>query len=150
MKPIKLSNQLLNDLQTMIADARQDVARRVNSALVLLYWKVGKRIRQDILKEKRAGYGEEIVPTLSAQLVPEFGAGFGVRNLFRMIKFAEVFPNKNIVSTLSAQLNWSHFVEIMPLKNDLQREGRFYLLSPFELGAFSFELISSALSAPLR
>ena len=93
MKPIKLSNQLLNDLQTMIADARQDVARRVNSALVLLYWKVGKRIRQDILKEKRAGYGEEIVPTVSAQLVPEFGAGFGVRNLFPL-RYIGLKPQK--------------------------------------------------------
>lgn len=65
----------------------------------MLYWKVGNRIRQDILREKRARYGEEIVPTLSAQLVPDFGTGFGVRNLFRMIKFAEVFPEEKIVST---------------------------------------------------
>ncbi len=48
---LKLSKHLLSVLRTMIADARQDVARRVNSALVLLYWKVGQRIRQDILKE---------------------------------------------------------------------------------------------------
>jgi len=68
MKPVKLSKHLLSDLRTLIADARQDVARRVNSALVLLYWKVGQRIRQDILKEKRAGYGEEIVHALSGQL----------------------------------------------------------------------------------
>jgi len=73
MKPVKLSNHLLSDLRALIADARQDVARRVNSALVILYWKVGKRVRQDILKEKRAGYGEEIVSTLSRQLVEEFG-----------------------------------------------------------------------------
>jgi hypothetical protein len=122
MKLIKSSDQLLSDLRTLIAETRQDVARSVNSALVMLYWKVGQRIRQDILKEKRAGYGEEIVPTLSAQLVPEFGTGFGVRNLFRMIKFAGVFPDEEIVSTLSRQLSWSHFVEIIPLKNDVQRD----------------------------
>ena len=90
--------------------------------LVLLYWKVGKRIRQDILKEKRAGYGEKILPTVSAKLVAEFGDGFSSRNLARMVRFAEVFPGVNIVSTLSAQLSWSHFVEIIPLKNDLQRD----------------------------
>ena len=39
-----------------------------------------------------------------------------------MVRFAEVFPDVNIVSTLSAQLNWSHFVEIIPLKDDLQRD----------------------------
>ena len=68
MKLVKSSDQLLSDLRTLIAETRQDVARSVNSALIMLYWKVGQRIRQDILKEKRAGYGEEIVHALSAQL----------------------------------------------------------------------------------
>ena len=51
----KPSDTLFRDLRALIIEARQDVARQVNSALVLLYWRVGKRIRQDILKEKRAG-----------------------------------------------------------------------------------------------
>jgi predicted nuclease of restriction endonuclease-like (RecB) superfamily len=113
---------LLKDLRELIAEARQDVARQVNAALVLLYWRIGQRIRQDILKEKRAEYGEEIVPTLSAQLVPEFGEGFSKRNLFRMIRFFEVFSDEQIVSTLSRQLGWSHFVEIIPLEDDLKRD----------------------------
>lgn len=113
---------LLRDLRELITEARQDVARSVNSSLVMLYWKMGQRIRKEILKEKRAEYGEEIVPTLSAQLMPEFGEGFGRRNVFRMIRFAEVFPEEQIVSTLSTQLGWSHFVEIIPLKDELQRE----------------------------
>ena len=120
-KSHKPSDALFRDLRELIIEARQDVARSVNSALVMLYWRVGKRIRQDILKEKRAEYGEEIVPTLSAQLVAEFGEGFSKRNLFRMVRFAEVFPTEQIVSTLSAQLGWSHFVEIIPLKDELQR-----------------------------
>lgn len=66
----------MGDLRQLIAEARQDVARQVNSALVLLYWRVGQRIRRDVLKEKRAEYGEEIVATLSQQLVIEFGQGF--------------------------------------------------------------------------
>jgi predicted nuclease of restriction endonuclease-like (RecB) superfamily len=116
------TKSLLNDLRDLILQARRDVARSVNSSLVLLYWKVGERIRKEILHEKRAAYGKEIVSTLSTQLVPEFGDGFGVRNLFRMIRFAEVFPDEQIVSTLSSQLGWSHFVQIIPLKDDLQRE----------------------------
>jgi hypothetical protein len=121
-RSLQISNSLFQDLRSLIIEARQDVARQVNSALVLPYWRVGQRIRQDILKEKRAEYGEEIVPTLSSQLVPEFGEGFPKRNLFRMIRFAEVFPIEQIVATLSAQLGWSHFVEIVPLKDDLQRD----------------------------
>jgi predicted nuclease of restriction endonuclease-like (RecB) superfamily len=116
------TKSLLNDLRDLILQARRDVARSVNSSLVLLYWKVGERIRKEILQEKRAAYGKEIVSTLSSQLMPEFGEGFGVRNLFRMIRFAEVFRDEQIVSTLSSQLGWSHFVQIIPLKDDLQRE----------------------------
>jgi len=62
------------------------------------------------------------VPTLSAQLKEEFGEGFSARNLFRMIRFAEAFPDRAIVSTLSAQLGWSHFVEIIPLDDTLKRD----------------------------
>jgi predicted nuclease of restriction endonuclease-like (RecB) superfamily len=119
---LKLTDDLFQDLRSLIIEARQDIARQVNSALVLLYWRVGQRIHQDILKEKRAEYGEEIVPTVSAQLVAEFGEGFSKRNLFRMIRFAEVFLAEQIVSTLSTQLGWSHFVEIIPLKDELQRD----------------------------
>jgi len=123
MKPsAESSDKLVEDLRSLIIETRQDVARQVNSALVMLYWHVGKRIRQEILKEKRGEYGEEIVPTLSAQLVPEFGEGFSKRNLFRMIRFSEVFSSEEIVSTLSAQLGWSHLVEIIPLKDELQRD----------------------------
>jgi hypothetical protein len=83
---------------------------------------IGRRIRTEVLKEKRAGYGEEICSTPSNELAAEFGTGFSRANLFRMIRFAEVFPEREIVSTLSRQLGWSHFVEIIPLKNDLQRD----------------------------
>jgi hypothetical protein len=65
--------QLLNDLRALIGDSRQRVAQVLNAALVLLYWQVGQRIRTDILKEKRADYGKEIVHALCGQLAIEFG-----------------------------------------------------------------------------
>lgn len=116
------SKTLLSDLRRLIAEARQDVARQVNSALVLLYWRVGQRIRQDILKEKRAEYGERIVSALGTQLTAEFGPGFGPRNLFRMIRFAEVFPDIEIVSALRTQLGWTHFRQIIYLDDPLKRD----------------------------
>jgi predicted nuclease of restriction endonuclease-like (RecB) superfamily len=121
MKTIK-PKVLLKDLRELIGEARQDVARQVNSALVLLYWHVGKRIRQDILNEKRAEYGEEIVPTLSRQLVKEFGAGFTARNLANMVRFAEAFPEEKILHTLCAKLSWSHFRLIIYIDDDLKRD----------------------------
>jgi predicted nuclease of restriction endonuclease-like (RecB) superfamily len=120
--PLKPADTLFKDLRALIMEARQDVARQVNSALVLLYWRVGKRIRQDILKEKRAEYGEQIVHTVSAKLVNEFGTGFAEKNLRRMVQFAEAFPDEQIVVTLSRQLGWSHFVAIIPLDDDLKRD----------------------------
>lgn len=113
---------LLSDLRTLIASARQQVAQAVNSALVLLYWQVGSRIRREILREKRAEYGQEIFSTLSRKLVAEFGNGFSQQNLFRMTRFAEVFPDAQVVGMLSRQLGWSHFVEIIPLKTSLARD----------------------------
>jgi predicted nuclease of restriction endonuclease-like (RecB) superfamily len=119
---LKPTDTLFKDLRALIMEARQDVARQVNSALVLLYWRLGKRIRQDILKEKRAGYGEQIVHTVSVQLVQEFGTGFAEKNLRRMVQFAQAFPDEPIVVTLSRQLGWSHFVAIIPLEDDLKRD----------------------------
>lgn len=78
----------------------------------MLHWHIGQRIRKDILQQARAEYGERIVETLAQQSSREFGRGFARRNLFNMIRFAEVFAEAPIVQTLSAQLGWSHFLEL--------------------------------------
>ena len=62
------------------------------------------------------------MPTLSAQLIKEFGVGFNEKNLRRMVQFAETFPDEQIVVTVSRQLGWSHFVAIIPLDDDLKRD----------------------------
>lgn len=117
-----LDASLVADLRVLIASTRQSVARGVNAALVMLYWRVGDRIRRNVLKEKRAEYGAEILPTVSAKLVPEFGQGFGPRNLARMIAFSEALPDEKTVSSLSSHLSWSHFVELLPLEKPSQRD----------------------------
>jgi hypothetical protein len=116
------SKVLLQDLRELIASARLDVARQVNSTLVLLHWKVGQRIRQDILKEKRAEYGEQIVSAVSRELSVEFGEGFSEKNLWHMMRFVEVFPDENIVSTLRRELSWTHFKQIIYLDDPLKRD----------------------------
>ena len=116
------SPDLLFDLRRMIEEAREAVAVTVNAGLTLLYWRVGQRIGQEILGSERAEYGAEIVSALSRQLVTEYGRGFSEKSLRRMIQFAEVFPDHQIVATLSRQLSWSHFREILPLEQPLQRD----------------------------
>ena len=113
---------LLTEVRELILAAREGVARTVDSGMTALYWNVGRRIRQDILKEKRAGYGEGIVAALGRQLESEFGRGFGKRNLFRMIRFAEVFPDPKIVSALRTQLGWTHFRQIIAMDDPLKRD----------------------------
>ena len=113
---------LLTDLREIIVNARQSVATTVNAALTMLHWQIGRRIREDILQQKRAEYGEEIVATLSQHLEAEFGRGFGQRNLFRMVRFAEVFPDPKIVSSLMTQLGWTHFLHIIRLDDPLKRD----------------------------
>jgi predicted nuclease of restriction endonuclease-like (RecB) superfamily len=114
--------KLLKELRDLIQSARGGVAQAVNAALVLIYWQVGERIRKETLKSGRAAYGEQIISTLSRRLAADFGNGYSRPNLFRMIRFAELFPDREIVSTLSRQLSWSHFVEILQLKDPLQRD----------------------------
>ena len=113
---------LLTDVREMILATRQTVAQGVNSALTALYWEIGRRIRQDVLQSKRAGYGEQIVAALGRQLEREFGRGYGEKNLHRMIQFATVFPDEKIVAALRRQLGWTHFKAIIPIADPLKRD----------------------------
>ena len=119
---IKNEDRLLSDLRGMIEEARAQVAQAVNAGITLLYWRIGQRIWTEVLQNQRAEYGKEIVSTLSRQLVEEFGPGFSAKNLRHMVKFSESFSEPEIVSTLSRQLGWSHFKEIIYQKDPLQRE----------------------------
>jgi predicted nuclease of restriction endonuclease-like (RecB) superfamily len=121
-EPALASGTLLSELRGLIESARQHVAQTANATLTMLYWHVGQRIRGEVLNNERAEYGEQIVPTLSAKLVRDYGSGFSARNLARMIQFAEAFPDEAFVATLAQQLSWSHFIEILPLKQPLERE----------------------------
>ncbi len=116
------ADELLHDIRALIETTRGRVAQAVNTGLVMMYWTIGRRIREDILKSRRAGYGNQIVATLSRQLTLEYGRGFTRTGLVRMIQFSERFPDSRISATLSHQLSWSHFVEIIPLKDPLQRD----------------------------
>ena len=83
----------------------------------LTYWHVGKKINEHILNNQRAEYGKEIVSPVAAQLVEEFGKSFELKNLYRMMQFAEKFTELEIVVPLARQLSWSHILKLIPLKN---------------------------------
>ena len=115
------SRSLLRDVRELILGARSRVAQSVNASLTMLYWQVGTRIRNAILGDKRAKYGEKVVTAIAARLEIEFGRGFGEKNLRRMIQFAEKFPDEQIVAALLRQLGWTHFTLLLPIKDSLYR-----------------------------
>lgn len=121
IKRIK-SGPLLEELRELILSTRSQVAQVVNAALTALYWQVGDRIRREILKEKRAEYGTEIVSALGRQLETEFGRGFAEKSLRHMLRFAEAFPDFEIVSALMRQLSWTHFKSLIYLDDPLKRD----------------------------
>ena len=117
--------ELLNDLRQIIDAARSHVAATANYELTAMYWHIGNRINNEVLKNERAEYGKQIVSTVVTKLQEEYGGkGFEERTIRRM-QFAQMFPDFQIVSTLLSTLSWSHFLIVMPLKDELQRE--FYL-----------------------
>lgn len=113
---------LLTDLRELIQSARQRIATVANSTTTLLYWHLGRRLLTENLQDGRAAYGKRILATVSRELTAEFGGGFGYATVNRAIQLAQFFPDQAIVSTLSTQLSWSHFIELLPVKDPLARE----------------------------
>ncbi len=124
MPVINTSNldSLFNDIKSLIESSRTRVALSVNSEMVILYWNVGERIRKDILGQERAEYGKQVIDKLSVKLIQEYGQGFSRTNLFNMVRFSEVFPDNKIVQTVSGQLSWSHFCQLIYLNDPLSRD----------------------------
>ena len=120
------TQSLIKDLRQIIEQARGHVAATANYELTMMYWHIGERINHEVLGNQRAEYGKQIVASVSRQLQAEFGKkGFEERTIRRMMQFAQMFPDIQIVSPLVSKLSWSHFLIVMPLKDELQRE--FYL-----------------------
>ncbi|WP_085317359.1 PDDEXK nuclease domain-containing protein [Derxia lacustris] len=112
---------LYRDIRELLEQARARVVVQVNQALVLSYWHIGRAIKQTVVTEARADYGDATMQKLADRLVPEFGTGFGRRNLFRMVKLYQCFDSLEIVTTLSAQLSWSHLVELLKVDDPTRR-----------------------------
>ncbi len=121
-QPTPENPQLLGDIRLLIDASRSTLTATVNSALTQLYWHIGQRIRSEVLNNQRAEYGEQIVLMLANQLQADYGRGFSAKSLRHMLRFAECYPDHQIVSTLSRQLSWSHFLELIYLKDSLQRD----------------------------
>ena len=122
---LKNTNSLFSEIKLLIEEARQTVAVAVNAATTILYWNIGKRVNNEILRNRRAEYGKEVVKTLSNELTQEFGKGWSEKHLRHCLRFAETFPDKEILYALSRQLSWTHFRTVIYLDDEIKRE--FYI-----------------------
>ncbi len=117
----KSYESLLSALILLVEQSKKRAISHINQELSYLYWNVGKHISLHLLQSGRVEYGKQVLKNLSLKLSALYGKGFGERNLARMVKFYEFFP-ENILPTLLAKLTWSHFIELLSLKDELQRE----------------------------
>ena len=108
---------LFDEISTLIEQSRRAIYAQASGTTAVLFWKIGQCVNSEILKNKRAGYGGQIVVTLSRQLTEKYGRSFEEKNLRRMLQFAEQFADEKIVVSLSRQLSWSHFLALIPLKS---------------------------------
>ena len=124
---IKEIEPLVSDVKALIGESKQALAVAVNATLSMLYWQIGRRINEEVEgKDRTEMYGKEIVATLWRQLSEEYGAAFSEKNLRRMMQFAKVFPEREIIYTLCRELSWSHIKLLIPIEAPLKRE--FYSL----------------------
>jgi len=119
------TQQVFTEIRQLIEETRRSVAVAVNAGLTMLYWEVGRRINEEVLGNERAEYGKQVVKNLSAQLTAEYGKGWSDRQLIQCMRFATVFPEKEIVYSLRIQLTWTHIRSIIYIVDPLKRE--FYI-----------------------
>ena len=116
MKIVDPEFDLLNELVVLIESSKKRVNRTVNGELNLLFWHIGKRINEEILQNNRAEYGKKVVPIIAEKLTAKYGRNFEQKNLRRMMQFANVIKEYEIVEPVARQLTWSHILLLIPLR----------------------------------
>ena len=121
MKKALTKKGVYSEIRELIASARQRVAVSVNAELTMLYWNVGKRINAEVLGNKRAAYGKQLIEGLATRLCGEFGPGWNVKTLRHCLRAAETFTEEEIVSAVRRQLSWTHLKTLIYIDEPLKR-----------------------------
>jgi predicted nuclease of restriction endonuclease-like (RecB) superfamily len=113
-----LYKQLVFDIGNLLTESRKRVSEVISNTMILTYWQIGRNIVEYEQKGKeRAEYGSNLINRLSKDLTDLYGKGFNRNNLQYMRKLYILFPN---CTTLSCNLTWSHYQEILKLDNSLE------------------------------
>lgn len=121
--------QTIQKIKEEIKSSQYRAIKTVNKELILLYWNIGKVILNN------SKWGNKFIDSLAKDIKMEFPEikGFSIRNLKYMRKFAELYTDFEFVQTLSAQITWSHNIEIMD-KVKSQDERKWYIEKTIENG----------------
>lgn len=122
MNDITKREDIFDKVSGIIEQARQRVAVTINQEMVLLYWNIGKTIKEEIIKSDRAEYGKQIVQSLTAQLTQRYGKGFSVQNLWYMVQLYDEYPILHALRGELKGLSWTHIKTLLPIKDDLKRQ----------------------------
>lgn len=114
--------QIYDNIIKLIETAKRKVFETANFQTVYLFWHIGQELKEKILNGQKAEYGKSIVKNLSKELEFRYGRSYEKSSVFRMIQFYEEFPDFEKVATLSQQLTWSHFKELLPVNDGLKRD----------------------------
>ncbi len=116
-----IDTQLFQTLKQLIEERKQYLAYAINAEMSMLYWQVGSKVNEVLIGVQRAEYGKKMVAIVAQKLEVEYGASFSEKNLRRMMQFAAMFPDEQIVVSLIRQLTWTHILAIIPIKDPLKR-----------------------------
>ncbi|MBR6249316.1 MAG: DUF1016 family protein [Muribaculaceae bacterium] len=119
-KTLISNNTFVGDIRAIIDKARSTAVHSIDFCQVQMYWNIGKRIFEEEQQGKeRADYGKQLIKNLAKELEPQYGSGFGQRQLERARQFFRTYP---IASTVRSQLNWSQYRLLIQIRDPDKRE----------------------------
>lgn len=133
----------LTEIRHIVDLARQKAYSAINSAMVEAYWQIGKRIvEQEQQGKDRAGYGTQLIKSLSEDLTKEYGKGFSVNSLYYFRQFYLAFPEK--LPTAWGILTWSHYKRLLSVTN---QEARSWYLKEASEQMWSYRTLDRNISS---
>ena len=121
----QVENKLYKDVCSLIENTRQRLATTINAEACILHWQIGKRIKEDVLFNKRAEYGKQVVKNLAVRLTERYGKGWSFYKLQHCVRSAYTFSEEQIVYAVRTQLTWTHLRSLMSIDDELKRS--FYM-----------------------
>lgn len=112
---------LFNDVCGIIDGVRHKIATTANAEICMMNWYIGKRIKEDVLYNKRAEYGKEIIKNLAELLTERYGKGWSIYKLQHCVRGAYTFSEDEIVYAVRTQLSWTHLRSLMGIEDELKR-----------------------------